>query len=359
MNRNQTLIIAEAGVNHNGDLGMAFELVEQAARAGADLVKFQTFDPEALASAKAPKAAYQTRQTGGGESQLDMLRKLALSHDDTRALMAHCETQGIGFLSSPFDLGSLQFLTEGLGLQTLKLGSGEMTNAPILLAAVRSGAHVILSTGMASLAEVEEALGVLAFGLMSDAAPATRADFSRALCDPDARQRLVGRVTLMHCTTEYPAAVEDTNLRAVDTLSAAFGLPVGYSDHTEGPAISLAAVARGAKMIEKHFTLDRTLPGPDHAASVEPDELTSLVRDIRRIESALGDGVKQPSGPEIRNRAVARKALHAARDLPAGHMLTDRDIAVKRPGTGPSPMTLWDRIGTTLDRDLSEGDLLP
>ena len=354
----KTLIIAEAGVNHNGDLGMALELVDKAAEAGADYVKFQTFKATKLASASAKKASYQTRTTDGGESQLAMLQRLELSVADHETIRARCAEKGVRFLSTPFDLGSLALLTETFALPEIKLGSGELTNAPLLLAAGRSGVRIILSTGMGSLAEVEEALGVLAFAMCREGLPKGRADFAEVLLDPTVWPVLAERVTLMHCTTEYPAAVEDTNLHAMETLRRAFGVKVGYSDHTMGDAVSLAAVAIGACALEKHFTLDRTLPGPDHAASLEPAELTQLIRDVRAVERALGTGVKQPGAAEVANRAVARKSLLAARDLPEGHILSLEDISVKRPGDGISPMALWDMVGHVTTRATAEGEAL-
>lgn len=354
----RTLIIAEAGVNHNGSLQMALDLVDRAAEAGADLVKFQTFDAGRLASARAPKAGYQNRTTDAGESQLDMLRRLQLSPEAHRAIIARCAERGIGFLSTPFDEGSLALLVETFGLRQIKLGSGELTNAPLLLACARSEAEVILSTGMGTLAEVEEALGVLAFGMLRAGPPRGRADFAAVLTDPQAWEALRARVTLLHCTTEYPAPVAQTNLRAMATMRAAFGLRVGYSDHTEGRAISLAAVALGAEVLEKHFTLDRSLPGPDHAASLEPGELSALVAEIRAVEAALGTGIKQPGAAELANRAIARKSLHAARDLAAGQVLEPGDIAVLRPGDGISPMALWDQVGQHTASAFDQGEKL-
>lgn len=356
--RHPTLIIAEAGVNHNGHIGMALDLVDYAAEAGADLVKFQTFNAAKLASAAAPKAAYQTRQTDSGESQLAMLQRLQLSPEAHERIIARCAQRGIGFLSTPFDDNSLELLTGQFGLTRIKLGSGELTNAPLLLAAARSGAEIILSTGMGTLSEVEEALGVLAFGLMSADAPRTRSDFAAALHEPPSFKMLRERVTLLHCTTEYPAAVADTNLRAMATMQSAFGVRVGYSDHTEGNAVSLAAVALGAEVLEKHFTLDRSLPGPDHAASLEPGELLALVREVRAVETALGTGIKQPGATELANRMVARKSLHAARDLPEGHALEARDLSVMRPGNGLSPMMMWDIVGKTTAQMHAMGDRL-
>lgn len=353
-----TQIIAEAGVNHNGDMDMALRLVDAAAEAGADLVKFQTFDAKKLANRNAPKAAYQQRTMGTNESQFEMLQRLQLSRSDHERLIAHCADRGIQFLSSAFDIDSFHLLHRDFGLRLMKLGSGELTNAPLLYAIGQSDCDLILSTGMAALAEVEEALGVLAYAMMGGTAPA-RAAFSAALREPAAWGLLKRSVTLLHCTTEYPAPMSETNLRAVDTLHAAFGLSVGFSDHTVGGVASVAAVARGARMIEKHMTLDRTLPGPDHAASMEPDEFAALVRDLRAVEATLGSGIKQPGPSEIGNMAVARKSLVATRDLRAGHVLTPDDIAVKRPGTGRSPLEFWDVLGSVLTSDCAEGTLLP
>jgi N-acetylneuraminate synthase len=353
----RVLVIAEAGVNHNGDPALACRLVDAAAEAGADMVKFQTFDARKLAAARASKAAYQTRTTGDTETQLEMLLRLQLPYAAHHVLMARCAERGIGFLSTPFDTDSLRFLAVDLGLDTLKLGSGELTNAPLLLAAARSGARLILSTGMATLAEIEGALGVLAFGMTRGMAEAPSRDaFHAALLDREARATLRGRVVLLHCTTEYPAAAEEANLRAMDTMASAFGLEVGYSDHTEGDAVAIAAVARGATVIEKHFTLDRTMPGPDHLASIEPDGLARLVTSIRQVELALGDGCKLPGTAEVANRPVARKSLCAARDLPAGTVLSPEDIAVKRPGVGLSPFEFWDLIGQRLTVSLAADD---
>jgi N-acetylneuraminate synthase len=352
----RTLVIAEAGVNHNGDQALALQLVDRAAEAGADMVKFQTFDAAAMTAPSARKADYQTRTTDRAESQLDMLRRLQLSVEDHRALIGHCQSRGIIFLSSVFDVGSLRLLTGTFGLKQVKLGSGELTNAPLLWEIARADVDVILSTGMATLSEVETALGVLALGYVDPDARPGREAFAAALKSPSVWTLLQKRVTLLHCTTEYPAAAEDTNLAAMDTLRAAFGLVTGYSDHTEGSAITIAAVARGAAVIEKHFTLDRTLPGPDHAASLEPGELAALVRDIRRTEAALGSGIKQPCAAEERNRPIARKSLFAARDLPAGHVLTEQDIAVMRPVAGLEPMSYWDLCGRRLDAAVAAGE---
>lgn len=356
--RSPTVIIAEAGVNHNGSLDMAIELVDAAASAGADYVKFQTFRASRLANASAPKAQYQKRTTDVEESQLEMLSRLELSEAAHDTLLRRCQEKSVSFLSSPFDHESLALLTERFKLPVIKLGSGELTNAPLLLDLARRDVSLILSTGMATLAEVEQALGVLAFGYSDETASPSKEVFSAALLAPESWQRLKEKVTLLHCTTEYPAAVEDTNLNVMETLRNAFGLQVGYSDHTEGNAISLAAVAMGACVIEKHFTLDRALTGPDHAASIEPAELHALVRDIRRVEQALGRSVKIPGKAEIANREVARKSLFAARDIGAGEILRPEDISVMRPGTGLAPVLFWDMIGKKAEKQYKQGDPL-
>lgn len=341
-------IVAEAGVNHNGDLATALRMVDLAAEAGADAVKFQTFDPAALVTPDAEPADYQKRNAPGTVSQRAMLEGLRLDAAAHRALLDRCAARGIAFLSTPFDPASLALLLE-LGVPALKLSSGDLTNGPLLLAAARSGRELILSTGMATLAEVEDALAVIAFGQLAppDARPG-RAAFRRAYAEARAADALAARVTLLHCVTEYPAPREAINLRAMDTLRAAFALPVGYSDHSDGIAIAVAAAARGAVMIEKHFTLDRSLPGPDHRASLEPDGFAAMVAAIREVEAALGDGRKVPAPCEAANARVARKSLVAARDLPAGHVLGEDDIRAMRPGDGRSPMDHWDLLGTAL-----------
>jgi len=355
----KTFIIAEAGVNHNGDLNLAKQLVDVAADAAADAVKFQAFRAEQLVSRHAPKAEYQIRTTDQAESQLEMIRKLELTESDHEALIAHAKARNIVFLSSAFDVSSLNLLTQRFGLQTIKIPSGEITNAPFLIAIARSAQNMILSTGMSTLAEVEAALGVLAYGFTKpDGAMPKRGDFEQAFASEEGQQALRDRVTLLHCTTEYPAPFGEVNLRAMDTLAAAFGLTIGYSDHTPGIHISLAAVARGAQVIEKHFTLNRNLPGPDHKASLEPEELRELVRQTREIEQALGDGVKRPTPSEWKNRFVARKSLVAAQAIKAGEAFVDNNLTCKRPGTGVSPSAYWDFLGRTSDRDYDTDEAL-
>ncbi len=350
------LVIAEAGVNHNGSLDMALKLVDAAADAGADIVKFQTFKAEAVISRFAPKAEYQIGSTGSGESQLDMVRRLELTHEDHRHLMRHCESRNIGFLSTPFDVASARFLVEELGLGQLKIPSGEITNAILLLAVARLACPVILSTGMSTLGEIEDALGVLAFGYLNLGMLPSREAFRKAYVLDRGQAKLLSKVTLLHCTTEYPAPYADVNLAAMDTLRGAFGLPVGYSDHTDGIAVSVAAAARGAAIVEKHFTLDRALPGPDHLASLEPEALTAMVAAIRQIEEALGDGLKRPSASELKNMPAARKSVVAARNIKTGETFCEDNLASKRPGTGISPMDFWQCLGRRASRNFAEDE---
>jgi N-acetylneuraminate synthase len=352
----RTYIIAEAGVNHNGDLSLAEQLVEAAARAGADAVKFQTFRAEQVVSLTAPKARYQIQATGAAETQLEMVRRLELREGDHERLIGLASDRGIEFLSTPFDRDSLNLLVDRFGLETIKVASGEITNFLFLLAVAKKARRVILSTGMSNLAEVEAALGVLAFGFTAEHSTPRTGELERAYGSADGQAALRDRVTLLHCTTEYPAPVSEANLNAIRTLASAFRLPVGFSDHTEGTHVSIAAVACGATVIEKHFTLDRSLPGPDHRASLEPEELGSLVRHIRETEEALGDGVKRPSASEWQNRDIARRSLVAARPIKAGAIMGEADLTAKRPGGGVSPAGYWSIIGRAAARDYAEDE---
>ena len=349
-------VIAEAGVNHNGRLALGLQLVDAAADAGADAVKFQTFRAAALATAAAPKAGYQARTTGA-ESQREMLARLELSEADHLALRDHATARGIEFLSSPFDVDSIALLVR-LGVRRLKIGSGELTNGPLLLAAARTGLPIIVSTGMARLDEIDAALGVLAFGFATPAGDPTTAALAEAATAPAGRAALRDRVSLLHCTTEYPAPIEEVNLRAMTVLRDRYDLEVGYSDHTAGIAVSIAAAALGATIIEKHVTLDRSLPGPDHAASVEPAELAALVAAIRDVERALGEAVKAPGPTELRNLPIARKSLVAARPIAAGAPFTPENLTVKRPGTGRTPMDYWRLLGTPAGRDYAADEAI-
>lgn len=329
-----TLIIAEAGVNHNGSLDMACRLVDVAADAGADLVKFQTFSAARLVTRSASKAAYQQQTTGISESQHDMLHRLELSREMHEVLIAHCVMRGVRFFSTGFDEASVSMLAD-LGLDRFKIPSGEITNLPYLRFIGRYGKDVFLSTGMATLGEVEAAISILE----SSGTPRSR-------------------ITVLHCNTEYPTPMTDVNLRAMIAMRDAFGVAVGYSDHTAGIEVATAAVALGATVIEKHFTLDRSQPGPDHQASLEPDELKALVIAVRNIEQALGDGIKRPTPSEVKNRAMARKSIVAGRPIRAGEQLTEENLSVKRPGAGLSPMH-WDRvIGKTALRDYATDELV-
>ena len=351
-----TYIIAEAGVNHNGSLDFAEKLVHAAKDAGADAVKFQTFRADALASASAPKAAYQQRLTGAG-SQLEMLRKLELGRDAHQTLLALTRELGLEFLSTPFDLGSLELLDE-LGLSTIKLPSGEITNAPLLFETARRGKRVILSTGMSTLGDIEDALSFLALGYLTPGASPSLSAARNLYASPEARAVLTNNVTLLHCTTEYPAPFEDVNLSALSTLRAAFGLRVGFSDHTPGLAAPVAAVALGAQVIEKHLTLDCTLPGPDHKASLEPADFAALVTAVRQVEQALGYAVKVPAASERPNRAVARKSLVAATPICAGEPFTEANLTLKRPGTGISPIYYFEYLGRAAPKDFSADEAI-
>ena len=332
------IIIAEAGVNHNGDLEMAKKLVKYAAEAGADYVKFQTFSADKLVTKTAKQAAYQKKnlQSGENDSQYSMLKKLELSRKDHEELVKTCEYYGIKFLSTAFDNENLIYLTRDLGLDYIKIPSGEMNNYPYLRLAAQLKKPIILSTGMATLEEIVESVALL------EECGVKKED-----------------LYILHCTTEYPALVSEVNLRSMDTIAEATGCKVGYSDHTLGIDVSVAAAARGAAVIEKHFTLDRTLPGPDHPASLEPQELKQMVISIRNVQRAIGDGVKQPASARERgNRDVARKSIVAACSIKAGEVFTEENLTTKRPGTGISPMRWPEVIGTKAARDYAENDLI-
>jgi N-acetylneuraminate synthase len=351
------LVIAEAGVNHNGSLERALEMVDVAATSGADVVKFQTFNSDALATGSAPKADYQKVTTDSGESQLSMLKKLELDVDAHHALVDRCREKKITFLSTPFDMKSLDLLVNDINLQTLKIGSGELTNAPLLHAAASSGREIILSTGMATLDEVRHSLGVLAHGYLG-ADDAGADGFLSAYASDVGRATLKKQVTLLHCTSAYPTPDEDVNLNAIVTLKNEFGLSVGFSDHSVGGVLSVASVAFGATMIEKHFTLDRSLPGPDHTASLEPSELKELVDGVRRVSAALGDGRKEPRAIEKSTADVARKSLVARTSIGPGDPFTAENLTVKRPGTGLKPELYWSLLGTHAARAYAADDLI-
>ena len=327
----KTLIIAEAGVNHNGSLETAKELIRTAKASGADVVKFQTANVNSLVSKSAKMAKYQKENIGKEESQKEMLSKLLLPFEDFITLSDYCKEVGIKFLSTPFDIESIHFLDE---LQDVwKIPSGEITNYPYLVEIAKTGKEIILSTGMCILDEVDDALSVL-------------------------RENGAGRITLLHCTTNYPTPMKDVNLNAMLTLKEHCRCEVGYSDHTKGIEVPIAAVAVGATVIEKHFTLDRNMEGPDHKASLEPDELKAMVNAIRNIEVAMGTGEKVPLESEKANISVARKSIIAAKEIKAGEVLTEENLTTKRPGNGVSPMKWTEVLGTKAIRDFAEDELI-
>lgn len=327
----KVLIIAEAGVNHNGSLELAKRLVDVAKESGADIVKFQTANLRALVSKSAPMAEYQKQNTGKEEAQFTMLEKLLLTYREFRELADYCKAKEIQFLSTPFDIDSVRFLEDLVELW--KIPSGEITNLPYLIEIAKTGKKVILSTGMSTIAEVRDAVEIL-------------------------RKFGTKELILLHCTTQYPAPYEEVNLKAMLTLKNTFDVPVGYSDHTRGTEVAVAAAAMGAAVIEKHFTLSRAMEGPDHKASLEPDELKELVREIRNIEKAMGDGRKEPSVSEMANMEVARKSIVTSKPIRAGESFTEDNLTTKRPGSGISPMKWFEVVGQIAMRDYAEDELV-
>ncbi len=331
---NKVFIIAEAGVNHNGSVDLATQLVDVAVDAGADAVKFQTFKAENIISRYAPKANYQQETTNKNESQLEMVRRLELSPAEHKELIKYCKTKGIIFMSAPFDLESIDLLLE-LGLETMKIPSGEITNLPYLRKIGGLGKRIIMSTGMADLKEIEDALNIL---LQSGT---DRTD-----------------ITILHCNTEYPSPFEDVNLPAMLTIKNAMNVNVGYSDHTLGIEVPIAAAALGASVIEKHFTLDKSMAGPDHKASLEPGELKAMVQAIRNVEKASGDGIKKPSSSELSNKQIVRKSIVARKNIQEGEVFTDQNITLKRHGTGISPMMFDEILGKTAKKNFNYDELI-
>lgn len=335
LNSKKVIIIAEAGVNHNGDLDTAKKLIDAAVLAGVDYVKFQTFKAEKLVTKSAKRAEYQDKNTEDGDSQFEMLKKLELSAENHYLLMDYCNKKGIKFLSTGFDLESLEFLHQ-IGIKLAKIPSGEITNYPYLKKMAQLFSEVILSTGMATIQEIKEAIKVLTKNGVS-----------------------AEKIVILHCNTEYPTPMEDVNLKAMLHIKEEFGVNVGYSDHTLGIEVPIAAVALGATVIEKHFTLDKNLPGPDHKASLEPNELKAMVDAIRNIEKALGSsGIKEPSKSELKNKEIARKSIVAGKNIPKGAVFSEENLAVKRPGTGISPMRWEEIIGQKAIRDFAEDELI-
>ncbi len=353
-----TYVIAEAGVNHNGSLQSALELTDVARQAGANAIKFQTFAAADLVTASAQQAAYQQRNTGKQQSQYELLQSLELTNTEFSQLQAHCRTVGIDFLSTPFDLSSARFLINDLGLKTIKISSGDLSHAPLLLDIAQQDCQVILSSGMATLSEIEQALWVLAYGYLGHQQQPTIELLKQAYCSEEGQQALAEKVSLLHCTTDYPTPYESVNLNAMDCLRHAFQLPIGLSDHTEGIAIPIAAVARGANIIEKHFTLDKTLPGPDHRASLEPAELMAMVSALRQVEVAMGDGRKIPSSSAQANRSCATRSIVADAMIVKGEAFSIDNLAIKRPGNGIAPIEYWRLLGEPAQQDYQPGDLI-
>jgi N-acetylneuraminate synthase len=355
LGQNHVYIIAEAGVNHNGCLNLALELVDCAASAGADAVKFQTFNAEKLVTTTAPTAAYQEHNGAAGDGQLAMLKDLELPHSWHHTLKCRAAKKGIAFLSTAFEKESLDFLA-GLDLPFFKVPSGELTNAPLLWEFARLGKDLVVSTGMATLSDVEFALAVIAHARTHQSQPTSSVDIWQSWSQPDVRAKVNNGVTLLHCTSQYPTPMDQVNLNAMDTLRDAFGLPVGYSDHTQGILVPVAAVARGATIIEKHFTISRALPGPDHAASLEPGELKQMVHDIRALRTCFGTGYKSPQPNEWNTREAARKHIIAAQDIPAGDTFNVCNLTCARANAGADPSKYWDLLGTQSMRAFTKGD---
>tara|TARA_B100001741_G_C16503894_1_gene576129 strand:- start:17 stop:1093 length:1077 start_codon:yes stop_codon:yes gene_type:complete len=353
-------IIAEAGVNHNGSIENALRLIDIAVESGADAVKFQTFNTDALVTKDSKKARYQLQTTSKEESQYEMLKKLELGHQSHFKLKEYCENNNIDFLSTAFDHESLHFLYKELGVKKLKIPSGEITNAPLMLEHANTHLDLILSTGMATLDEIRNALGVIAFGYINNEIKVKPSlnEFSNAYNSEHGQHLLKEKVTILHCTSEYPAPLGEINLNALDEIRTKFNLPIGYSDHSSGIVVSLAAVAKGARIIEKHFTIDKNMPGPDHQSSLNSSELKEMIKQIRNIEKALGSGNKGPSKSEKLNLKTIRKSLIANSKILKGETFTRENIAIKRPGTGKSPFTYWDFLGKQSKKDYEKGDFL-
>jgi N-acetylneuraminate synthase len=354
----KTYIIAEAGVNHNGVLDLAFKLIDIAVESGADAVKFQTFKTENLVTKKAKQAEYQVENIGEETSQFDMLKKLELSYDDFLQLKAYCDGKEIEFLSTPFDRESVDFLIDEIKINTVKIPSGELTNVPFIHYIATKRKPIILSTGMSTMNDIHEALSFLAYGLAYPNEKVEIEAVRKFYHTPEAKEWLKDYVTVLHCTTEYPTPFTDINLRAMDFMQKELQVNIGLSDHSEGIYVSVAAVARGAKVIEKHFTISRLLPGPDHRASLEPDELMKMIKSIRLIEESLGDGNKIPTLNERQNQISARKSLVAAKPIQVGQIFTEEYVTVKRPGSGMAPSRFWSIIGTTASKSYKEDELI-
>ena len=355
---NKIYIIAEIGVNHNGDYNLALKLIDAAVNAGANAVKFQTFCADSLVTKTAPLAQYQQRNLSQQYSQYEMLRKLELTHAEQADLQHYCKSCEIDFISTPFDLAGAAYLCEKLRLKVIKIGSGDIDNAPLLFNVARRGCDVILSSGMSSLVEIEQALATLALGYMQHKTISKLTKTLQYEALQQGQTLLEQHVKVLHCTSQYPADFSNVNLKALELLRQAFKLPVGLSDHTPGSAVAIAAVAFGAQVIEKHITLDRNMPGPDHLASIEVAEFKTMVQGIRQVELALGDGRKLPCQAELLNMQSARKSLVADIAIKQGEIFNPDNISCKRPGSGISPRRYWDYLGKVAHRDYAAGDLL-
>ncbi|MAR79016.1 MAG: N-acetylneuraminate synthase [Rhodospirillaceae bacterium] len=356
-NKNKILFIAEAGVNHNGDINKALELVDVAAESGADIIKFQYYKTESLLQVDTPKSTYQLSNTSILESQFEMLKKLELDSCDLKKIINRCVVKGIEFLATPFDENSLDELID-YGIKRIKIPSGEITNGPLILKSALSNLPIILSTGMSHLSEIEDALGLIAHGRTNQDTKISSSNIKNILYTDNFYSNLNDNVTVLHCTSQYPAPLNSINLNAMQEISNKFNVPVGYSDHTEGSAIAIASAALGAQIIEKHFTLDRSLPGPDHKASLEPKELFSLVSDIRSIQLALGGNEKILFDCEKENRVIARKSLTARCEIKKGAIFSKENLIALRPGNGISPMNYWDILGSRAEKDFKTGETI-
>ncbi len=355
----KVLIIAEAGVNHNGSIDTAIKLIDAAVDAGADIIKFQTFKADNLVTKSVQKAKYQlNNDLGNSNTQYEMLKRLELSDHHHYQIAEYCEKNKIQFLSTAFDSDSLNFLTEKMNINLIKVPSGEITNYPFLLEISKKNLPIILSTGMTNMGEIELALGVIAFGLMGLKSKPTKDNFLTALYSNVGYELLNKYVTLLHCTSEYPAPFSEINLKAIDTMKYSFLLNVGYSDHSQGISIPIAAVARGACIIEKHFTLNKNLPGPDHKASLEPDELKRMIKSIREVELALGSGRKIPTSSEFNNKNIVRKVLVASDEIKKGDIFNENNISIKRSGNGLNPIKYWDVIGKISNKKFLKDEVI-
>ncbi|PPR78476.1 MAG: N,N'-diacetyllegionaminic acid synthase [Alphaproteobacteria bacterium MarineAlpha2_Bin1] len=355
---NKIIFIAEAGVNHNGDIDNAFQLIDVAANAGADIIKFQYYKTEKLLKKDTPKAEYQKRNTSISETQFEMLKKFELANSDIKKLIERCDDKGIEFLATPFDEESLNELIS-YGIKRIKIPSGEITNGPLLLKSARSNLPLILSTGMSNIKEIEDALGLIVFGyLEKNKEIDSHSEIKKHLYTENFYSTLNNFVTVLHCTSQYPAPLNSINLNTMREISKKFNVPIGYSDHSEGSVVAIASAALGAKVIEKHFTLNKNLPGPDHKASIEPKELSCLIKSIRDVELVMGSYKKKALEIEVGNRSIARKSLTARKEIKKGTEFSRDNLIALRPGNGVSPMKIWDFIGKKSNKSYKIGELI-